>query len=212
MSGIQRKAHKAIALAMACCLLLLVPVSGALAVGKVTNVNIGPSTNITYNFIDVKNSYWAADAIYEMYSSGVISGYPDKTFRPENPVTREEFAKILVAAFSLDTTVPVQPTFWDVPGSRWSFPHVEAAKQYLTGYYPPNGRPLFRPEENAEREDIAVALVKALGYDKTQLSDPNILDNTFTDVSSISPNLRYFVAVAVEKGLIKGYEDSTFRG
>ena len=63
----------------------------------------------------------------------------------------------------------------------------------------------------ALREDIAVALVKLKGYD-TSLFDESILKAMFTDWQSISEGARKYVAIAVEQGLISGYDDNTFKG
>lgn len=55
------------------------------------------SSNDT-DFNDIKN-HWAKDTIEKWKDKGVISGYPDGTFKPDNPVTRAELAKILTLAF-----------------------------------------------------------------------------------------------------------------
>ena len=44
---------------------------------------------------DAAVSAWAADAVSVLQQAGVLSGYPDGSFRPQNPVTREEAGKIL---------------------------------------------------------------------------------------------------------------------
>lgn len=57
------------------------------------------SSNDT-DFNDIKN-HWAKDTIEKWKDKGVISGYHDGTFKPDNPVTRAELAKILTLAFDL---------------------------------------------------------------------------------------------------------------
>lgn len=162
-------------------------------------------------FIDMTEQYWASDAVNNMAGMGIINGYPDGTFKPAAPVTRAEFAALICKTFNLDLEPPAQPTFYDVQPDSWSYKYVEAAKDYLTGYYPPNGHPFFAPSLDATREDVAVALVKTLGYTRQDLQNPYILGNTFYDVDSISYQLRDYVALAVEKNLFKGYPDGTFR-
>ncbi|WP_052124171.1 S-layer homology domain-containing protein [Ureibacillus manganicus] len=164
------------------------------------------------NFIDLSKNYWANDAINNMAKSGIISGYKDETFRPENPVSRAEFATLISKTFYLDLPTGSQATFYDVQPSHWSYPYVEASKDFLTGYYPPSGRAFFSPDMNATREDVAVTLVKALGYTVDDLKNRRILEQNFNDVDSISPNLRDYVAIAYEKELFSGYPDYTFRG
>lgn len=170
--------------------------------------------NVTQiSFIDVNYDYWASGAILNLARTNVISGYEDRSFKPENPVTREEFASLIAKTFYLDLPgANASQTYYDVPADRWSFPYIEASHDFLTGYYPPSGKAFFNPTLDATREDVAVTLVKTLGYGPDDLQNPNILESNFRDVGSISPNLKTYVALAVEKQLFTGYPDWTFRG
>lgn len=164
------------------------------------------STQGQSGFKDVGNNYnWAKEAIEYFSRHGIVNGTGDGYFNPQDYITREQFAKILVLTFneplSNDRTAD---TFADIPANRWSYPYIEAVKYYLTGYYPPNGKPIFDPTGNATREDIAVALVKMMGYSEQDLSNQSILEEKFTDADDVSPNIKQLVAVAVEKGLMKG--------
>jgi hypothetical protein len=68
----------------------------------------------------------------------------------------------------------------------------------------------FRPGSPALREDVTVALVKLKGYDTDDVDFSSI--TKFNDQNSISDSCKKYVAVAVDKGLISGFEDDTFRG
>lgn len=170
-----------------------------------------PSLSYEQTFEDVSKSHWAFEYIAEMANRDVISGYPNGYFYPENNVSRAEFAKIMSVAAGLVITQNVSAaTYTDVTSKDWFAPYVEAARYYLSGYKS-NGELYYLPNEMALREDIAVALVKLKGYD-TSLFDESILKAMFTDWQSISEGARKYVAIAVEQGLISGYEDNTFRG
>src|SRR5690606_13736978 len=96
---------------------------------------------------------------------------------------------------------PETPSFLDVKKNSWEYPYVESAKPYLTGFRTAAGD-YFKPSLPAVREDMAVALVNALGY----LNDPvdlGILDQ-FADKDQISPNLRKHVALSVKYDLSVG--------
>lgn len=185
-----------------------------LSAAVVPNVHAEGDVYVTQvNFIDVDNNYWANNAIMTLAKNKVINGYEDQSFRPENKVTREEFAALIAKTFYLDLPPSgAKQTYYDVPPDHWSFPYVEASKEFLTGYYPPSGKAFFSPETDATREDVAVALVKTLGYQPDDLQNPEILEWNFNDLDSISPNLRTYVALAIEKELFGGYPDGTFRG
>ena len=169
-----------------------------------------PNQNYSCNFKDVKKSYWAYDYICEMSNRGVLSGYPNGYFYPDNYVTRGEFAKIITVASNNNIRNTEISSFYDVSVDDWYSPYIEASKYYLTGFNE-NDKMMYYPNSNALREDIAVALVKLKGYDTTGF-DLSILKAMFTDWQSISSDAQKYVAVAVEKGLISGYDDNTFRG
>lgn len=170
-----------------------------------------PQAFAATSFKDVPRSHWAYDAIMDMAERGIISGYSDRTFRPDNKITRAEFAKIMIAAADIDVdrSDNVNQTFKDVTKRHWAFFYVELAKSYLTGYKSGSSY-LYKPDEYAVREDIAVALVRLMGYDRTQKADLDLLDN-FRDEDDISKALRPYIALAIKNDLIKGFNDRTFR-
>ena len=165
----------------------------------------------TVVFIDVPNNHWAKAQIDYFAQKGIIAGYKDGSFRPGANVTREEFCKLLVSTFNQKLETPSTPTFSDVAESKWSYPYVEACSDFLTGYANPfGGRPAFHPTEYATRGDIAVALVRMMGYTDNDANDAYYAERKFLDGSSISPSLLPYVSIACEKGLISGYPNGTF--
>jgi len=155
------------------------------------------------SFSDVPRNHWAYKEITEMAEKGIIKGYDNRTFRPNNEVTRAEFAKIMIAAADVDMDKrSVSQTFKDVPKSHWAFYYVEYAKPYLTGYKS-GSTYTYKPDNSAVREDIAVALVRLLGYDKKYKADMNQLKK-FRDSDDISPALRSYIAIAIQTDLMKG--------
>lgn len=169
-----------------------------------------PSAEYTQKFKDVSSSHWAFSYIGEMTDRGVLSGYPNGYFYPENPVTRAEFAKVMTAAAGLTISIPKYSLFKDVSVDEWYAPYVHTASAYLSGYTYADGS-YYLPDIYALREDIAVALVKLKGY-QTAGADVSMLKAMFTDSASISSSAQKYVATALEKGLISGYKDNTFRG
>lgn len=185
--------------------LLSIFMSALLIIGSIPAVSA-----YGYQFNDVGSNHWAYEYICEMSSRGVLSGYPDGYFRPDKNVTRAEFAKIMTSAAGLGLYYPDYSDFADVSYDDWFYPYVEAAKYYLSGYETYYGY-YYMPNDLALREDIAVAMVKLKGY-STDGYDLSLLQTMFTDWQSISSNAQKYVAVAVEKGLISGYDDGTFCG
>ncbi len=150
-------------------------------------------------FTDISSDHYAFEAIKTMKAYGIISGYPDGTFRPQNTVSRVEFAVMMVKALKLDVDHRDKSSFTDMNGNEWAVPYVEAAKEYLTGYKSSSGY-TFKPSSPSVREDMAVALIRALGKDT---SSDSILSQ-YADQSDISSNLRYYVASAIQNNLMTG--------
>jgi hypothetical protein len=158
-------------------------------------------TSCSSPFSDVSCSHWAYPYIMYLYSNGVVSGYPDGTFRPDNTVTRAEFAVMMTRARGLTYTGGLSD-FPDVPPSHWAYPYVMAAKQagIISGY--PDGT--FRPDNLVSRAEIAVMIRGARGWTYTGgLSD-------FSDVPPSHWAYPYVMAVK-QKGVVSGYPDGTFR-
>lgn len=169
-----------------------------------------PTKQYTQIFKDVPPSHWAFSYIGEMAEREILSGYPNGYFYPSNTITRAEFSKVMCLASGLTVNKVYMTSYDDVSVTDWFAPYIECGKYYLSGYVS-NGKKLYKPNDKALREDIAVALVKLKGYE-TSLADESILKAMFTDYQSISADARKYVAIAVEKGLVSGYEDNTFRG
>ena len=158
----------------------------------------------TQKFWDVDKSHWAFEYIADLADRGVINGYTDGSFKPTKTVTRAEWAKMMVDAAGV--SVNDNNTSFNDMSNHWANKYVNAAKNYLTGYQ--DGT--YRPDQAATREDVTVSMVKLKGYDLSEVDYFEL--NKFSDNDSISNNMKAYIAVAVGKGLIDGFEDNTFRG
>ena len=111
-------------------------------------------------FSDVSTDYWAHDYIKGLAESKIISGFPDGTFRPNDPVTRAQFSAILRQAFI--TNPASAQSFADVPANYWAAQSIGAARSsgFLSGY-PGN---LFKPAQDIPRTQVLVSLANGLKY------------------------------------------------
>lgn len=114
-------------------------------------------------FGDVASTHPYLPAIEWGKSSGVLKGYPDGTFRADNPVNRAEFLKIIIEADSAAdvSTATEQILFPDVDDSAWFAPYVRYAKQHgiVDGY--PDGT--FRPDKTVNFAEALKIAYEALG-------------------------------------------------
>ena len=151
-------------------------------------------------FTDVNSGDEFYEAVMTMNKLGIIEGYGDNNFKPLKLVNREEFAVMMVKALKLE--IKEQPsTFVDVADGYWASKYIEAAKNYITGYSR-NGEYLYKPKENAVREDMAVALVVVL---KKSISTTGL--ETYVDKDKVSKNLLNYVSSAIDNKLMIGYEE-----
>ncbi|MNW41907.1 Cellulosome-anchoring protein precursor [compost metagenome] len=169
------------------------------------------ATQSTVSFTDLPSTHWAYNYIAEMVDRKVISGYPDGKFRPNNTITRAEFAKIMITASGITPKKVNYSSFSDIESTNWASPFVESVKDYMTGYRTADGKYIFNPSAPATREDVAVALVKLKGYDANRLPDQSTIEAMFKDYAGISESAKSYVALAVENGLVSGFQDETFR-
>ncbi|WP_413374002.1 S-layer homology domain-containing protein [Paenibacillus taichungensis] len=81
-------------------------------------------------FTDVSADLWASDAIAYVQSAGLMTGYNDGTFKPDNKLTRAEAVKVLNVLFKRTPATGVTtPSFTDVPATHWAYADIEAAAQ-----------------------------------------------------------------------------------
>ncbi len=130
-----------------------------LAVGALdTSAQSSPTTT----FSDVQPNYWAQPFIRGLAARNIVTGYPDGTFRPEQPVDRDEFAAIIRKAFDQPPTRQIQSgaVYKDVPTNYWATRPIEEAYQqgFMSGY--PGG--YFRPNQSVSKVEAIVALNKGL--------------------------------------------------
>lgn len=173
-----------------------------------TSVSAAPAGG-KRKFRDVPNGYWAQESIEYFQEQGIVDGTSETEFEPDADVTREQCAKLLYLLFADVKAEPDEQTFIDVAENRWSFPYIEQVKDYLTWWNTDEGA-VFYPQSSMTREDIAYSLVKITGMDKSGTWNEKILDR-YSDADKISPAMRVYVAIAVEKGLLGGYEDGSLR-
>ncbi len=144
------------------------------------------------------SGHWAEQFILGLYNQGAVGGYPDGTFKPDDKMTRAQYAALLTKALN-PTAKREAATFKDVAEDFWGYVAVQTAykSQFISGF-PDN---TFKPNENVQRAQVIVSLVNGLG-----LSGGNQESLTkFTDRASIPDYAKEEVATALLKELIVTY-------
>jgi len=113
------------------------------------------------DFNDVKANYWADSQIQALANDGVIVGYPNGTFKPDTPVTRAEFATMVVKSLHQENcTLTETHNFKDVPTDYWAYGNIQRAENFnlLKGF--PDGT--FKPNANISKAEAISIIVSAI--------------------------------------------------
>lgn len=124
--------------------------------------------NLGYPFTDVPGDSWYADGVYWARLNGVVSGYNDSAFGPNDPLTREQLATILWR-YAGSSAVGGGAGFADESDiASWAASAVDWAQE--SGYISGVGENRFDPDGTATRAQVAVILMR---YDQAQTEEPS---------------------------------------
>ena len=154
-------------------------------------------------FTDIANVEWAKEAIEALAEKGVLNGKGDNKFAPNDTVTREEFVKIIVAAFELSDDA-ADCDFADVAEDRWSYSFIAAASKL--GIISGDGTN-FNPTAGISRQDMAVIIHRVFDYLKLEVLGDAI---SFDDSADIAEYAKDAVDALTAAGIINGMGDGTF--
>lgn len=151
-------------------------------------------------FADVPSGEWYTDEISFLYEKGIVTGYGDKKFLPNHPVTRAEAITMIGRALEYDGTLRAT-RYPDVNSGHFASGYIEKAseEQIITGY--PGGS--FKPNASIIRGDVAVMLQRAYHYSSSTQAG-------FSDVA----NDKYYadpIYALLDNQITEGYPDKTFK-
>lgn len=149
---------------------------------------------------DIKG-HWAESAITSWQDKGLITGYTDGTFKPDNSITRAEFASMVNKALGLTEKGDVP--FSDVQSGSWYYDAISIAVKagYCSGYE--DGT--FKPDATITRAEAAVMIALAKG-----LTQNTAAASGFADAANIPAWAKGYVGAVVSAGYMSGRPDGTF--
>ena len=157
-----------------------------------------PDQDNKINFTDVSKDYWAYSQIQDFVKKGYIEGYGDNTFRPKEPIKRNEFVKIFNKVFGLTNKSGI---VFDDTKDNWAKDEIDIA--VTNGVAQGIGANKFEPEEYITRE----AAVKMLAnYMKIEDKNHDKIKR-FPDYNEISDWARDAFEGNFEKGYIQGTDE-----
>lgn len=160
--------------------------------------------NCEHPFVDV-DGHWAEEDICFLYGEGIVSGYSERNFLPNNHITRAEFLKISLLNLSYNVYAVQSADFTDISEGDWYFKYITFArsKGFVNGYTDGS----FHPNDPITRGEAVTMMMQISGIIDYPLTG---FESEYSDVSADD----WFgdaVAVATDYGIVRGYGDNSFR-
>jgi len=186
-------------------ILLLLAIGSA----QVFGANLIKFTDITASRYD-----WVRPYIEKMNLAGVVQGMTNTTYEPDRAVTREQLITMLVRLMGWESQASGKSLPSDFPKASsvapWARGYVAIAIE--KGIVVGKDFQDFRPQDAAKRAEVAVFAVRALGLGQEAENRKYLsVSLGFTDVHAIELDARPYVEIAVEKGIMKGFPDNSFK-
>ncbi len=147
------------------------------------------------------NGHWAEKVITEWQDKGLIKGYADGSFKPNNNVTRAEFVIMMNNALGFEDAEDI--SFGDVKPGDWYYNAV--AKAVAAGYSKGYADGTFKPGATITRAEAAVMIANAAGLEADETGAEG-----FTDAYAIPSWAKGSIGAAVNAGFMSGYTDGSF--
>lgn len=160
-------------------------------------------------FDDLEEASWAKEAITELYYKGIVNGVTEREFKPNDNVKREEFAKLLTAAFKMDL-VSTKQYFEDITEDDWCYNYVNSL--YLAGVTTGQGDGTFGKGLDITRQDICVMVCRMVEVAKAGFKnqDKDFDESVITDYDKIADYAKDSVKKLYNAGILSGYDDGSF--
>ena len=160
---------------------------------------VSPTRAAAAEFSDV-NGHWAKNSIVRWMDEDVIHGYPDGTFRPNDKITRAEFATVLKNLLRL--TEQAENPFSDLPDNWMKKPVLCLVKEGVIKGYSDG---TFKPNNKILRQEAFTMICRAFYFPKAKDTDLSV----FSDGEDVGNYAKGYIKTLVDLGAIRGYPDGT---
>ena len=172
--------------------------------GVILTVMMVVNVAFASNFSDVKSGSWAEKTISNLVKQGIVDGYPDGTFKPDDTIARSEFSKLIQEQMNIKELENEEVVFEDIVGT-WAEKRIKALEkkgiikkeEYKEGY---------KPNEAMTRVEMAKMIVRGL-----EVEIKEVEKTTFKDDEKIKKEDKKYIETAKETGIISGYPDGKFK-
>lgn len=174
------------------------------AVSLVLVVGLAPARAMAAGYPDVARGSWYYDAVLWAQSHGVMGGYADGRFGPDDPLTREQAASVLYNYLGRGAAAPaasrsdVDQGAWYAKAVNWAVDTGTMRGYAASGTFGVGGR--------LTREELCATMSNACDANPSSASKAKF--NSLADHGRTSPWARDAVAWAVDRGVVNGYSES----
>lgn len=167
------------------------------------------TTCFAAGFSDLTSEHWAYKNVTNLVENGVINGYPDGTYRPENTITRGEFFKLMMTAAEGEEFF----TILNMVSEKWTDSYMHYAENEGLMM---DGTSIENVDAPITRLEMVVVLSKTASKKNIRRAfyedgKATLKTTTFNDISELSEIDQIYIRNATDLGLINGYTDGSFK-
>ena len=160
------------------------------------------TSTLAVEFSDLSKDHWAYENITTLANKGVINGYPDGTYLPENSVTRGEFLKLILTASVGNKAFESNSN----SSEHWAMKYASYAEENDLLMM---GTSIDNLDDGISRLEMAVILARVSlvkGFDEYDTS----ARTDFSDIADLPNGGDVYIKYVASLGLLNGYPDGTF--
>ena len=162
------------------------------------------STGVTASAASDMDGHWAGETLHAFAEQGMLQGYGDGTYRPDEPMTRAQFAALVNRVTGLTAQADLSG-YTDVPEDAWYAP--ELAKALAAGYLQGTSDTTLSPDTAVNREQAVTMLARLLELTAGE-ADVSALSR-FTDLARVDDWAVQPFAALVNAGYVEGTSADT---
>lgn len=150
--------------------------------------------------------HWAENQLNDWIDRGLMTGYVDGTYKPNNKITRSEFVALVNRIYQFDEKGEADFTDVDAESNLWVYEEVSKAKHagYINGFVDGS----FKPNDNITRQEVA-AIVSRI--EKLEPNSDSDTLKSFGDAKDIPEWSKADIGAVVEKGYMRGTPENEFK-
>jgi polysaccharide export outer membrane protein len=149
--------------------LVIAAVSQSLQADQIAQPESGSSSQGSFSDLE---GHWGAQYVFALADRGIVQGFPDGTFQPDETVTRAQFAEVIRQAFH-QSQKRADPDFTDVLPNHWAYPSIQTA--YSMGFFSDSSNHHFDPDQSLSRRQAWNTIMEGLDIDDPEVNGQLLL-------------------------------------